>query len=255
MIFPIIYLVSNAMGTKIEGVPIPVLVYHSVLDSRNGINKWAINKDDLRKNFEYIKEQGYTTILSQDIYDYINNKKPLPKKPIIITFDDGLKNNLTLALPLLKEYNMKAIFNIVGDYCSYGIPYMNWEELKVLQASGRAEIGSHSYNFHKNNGLIGLSFSSITKDLSKFQMDTVMHGLPIPKVFAYPFGSVNKNVIENVSKTKLFKITFSCRAQVNYITDWASVECMGRFNVHGRNSMQILKDALEVKKNIVDFRK
>ena len=48
--------------------------------------------------------------------DHIKNRIPLPKNPVVITFDDGFKNNFDNAFPILLKYNATAVFFLITDY-------------------------------------------------------------------------------------------------------------------------------------------
>ena len=70
----------------------------------------------MEQDFQYLKEQGYTAVLPDDLIAYANGEGQLPPKPILITFDDGYYNNYSYAFPLLKKYDMKAVISIVGNF-------------------------------------------------------------------------------------------------------------------------------------------
>ena len=81
---------------------------------------------------------------------------PLPQNPVVITFDDGFYNNLSVALPLLEQYDMKATVSVVGSFSenqteqdshkSYS--YLTDADIAVLLESGRFEIGNHTNSLH-----------------------------------------------------------------------------------------------------------
>ncbi len=230
------------------GVRVPILMYHSVLKDPAAAGKYVVSPAMLEADLLWLKKNGYTTVLSCDLADYVQNKKPLPEKPVMLTFDDGHANNLLYVLPLLEKYDMRAVICVVGKYCeaysaaddhnpSYA--YLSWEEIKKLNESGRVEIANHSYDMHAQDGRKGTmkkAFESkeayaaaLRADLEKTQNLLYTHCAVTPIAFSYPFGSVCTDSVE-VVRDAGFLVSFGCAEKVNYITDAASLYCLGRFN-------------------------
>ncbi len=231
-----------------ETVRVPILMYHSILKDPAVAGKYVVSPQTLESDLRYLKSQGYTTVRCSDLVDYVRDGKPLPEKPIMITFDDGHKNNLTYALPILEKLDMCAVISIVGKYSeafstsddhhpSYA--YLSWEEIRTLCESGRVEIGNHSYNMHAQEGRKGTAkrfgedaacyAQALTADLNKTQ-ELLLQNCDIkPMVFAYPFGSICEDSVD-VIRNMGFSVSFGCAEKVNYITDENSLYCMGRFN-------------------------
>jgi len=65
-------------------------------------------------------------ITLQDYLDHIENRKPLSNKCIVVTFDDGYKDNLTIASPILQKYGVPATFFIATGYIN--TDHMKWED-------------------------------------------------------------------------------------------------------------------------------
>ena len=97
-----------------EGVFLPILMYHSVLKDPSKTGKYVITPESLEEDLRYLQQHGYRTVVMQDVIDFVYNGVQLPEKPVVLTFDDGFYNNLTYLLPLLIEYDMKAIVAPVG---------------------------------------------------------------------------------------------------------------------------------------------
>lgn len=237
-------------STQEEGIPLPIIMYHSILKDSKRSGKYIITPSTLEKDLQYIQNQGYTTITMSDIIDYVYEDVPLPEKPIIITFDDGHYNNLGYAVPLLKKYNMKAVISVVGNYtdtfsktdeANLNYSYLRWKDIKQLMDSGIIEFQNHTYDLHStSNGRMGCSKKSYesnetyTKILSndllflqkKFQENTGY----TPNTFTYPFGSISKAsfpIIKNLG----FKASLSCSSGINYITkDPNCLYCLRRNN-------------------------
>ncbi len=135
----------------------------------------------------------------------IEQKDNLASKSVIITFDDGYKDNLTNALPILQKYGFKAtIFIIINrfnnDWSLYRktknvgivnkIEKLSDENIKTLLKSGLIEIGAHTIE-HKN-------FSKISKDEKKQEIvkskEILEQKFNIEcKTFSYPFGIYENN--------------------------------------------------------------
>lgn len=230
-------LYCNASTEKEDGIRLPIIMYHSLLKEEARSGKYTITPNILRQDLEYIKNKGYTTITMTDLINYVYNEQPLPEKPIMITFDDGYYNNFGYAIPNLKEYNMKAVISIVGEYTdrysksgeanlNYG--YMRWEDIIVAMDEGTIEFQNHTYALHSNtkgrNGAAkkkGETLEEYKKvleeDLMKLQDEFKENTNYVPNTFTYPFGSVSKES-EDIIKNLGFKASLSCTSGVNFIT-------------------------------------
>jgi len=76
-------------------------------------------------------------------------------RPVVLTFDDGYKGNYDVLFPLLKKYRARAtIFLIVGKVVERRRPAtpgaLTWDEVREMVASGLVEIGTHTYDSHRN---------------------------------------------------------------------------------------------------------
>ena len=149
---------------------VSVIMYHNFVseeDIKNGIEfeEYSISPNDFEQDLIWIKENGYVTITSAELLYFLENKKPIPQKAIILSIDDGSWGVYTNAWPLLKKYGMKADFNVIGAQIdatwellhSGGTregepaPFCTWEELIEMQTSGEINICSHTYGMHVYN--------------------------------------------------------------------------------------------------------
>src|SRR4051794_39949348 len=95
-------------------VKLPVLMYHSVTAS-GPVDYLTIRAADLEQHLQYLQQEGYTTISTQQLLDCQYARQPLPPKPVLLTFDDGYHDNFTLLYPLLVKYRMKALIFLVAS--------------------------------------------------------------------------------------------------------------------------------------------
>lgn len=120
------------------GVQVPVLMYHAVSDDTWGIRELFVSPSEMEKQLQYLNDNGFTTIFFSDLPDVSNISKP-----VILTFDDGYRDNYTELFPLLKKYNCKAtIFVIAGSIASDH--HMDYAQIQEMVKSGLVEIGSHT---------------------------------------------------------------------------------------------------------------
>jgi len=178
---------------------IPVLCYHQIRDWRSTDSKSA--KDDIvqiaafKEHIKMLADQGYHSILPDQLYDYLTTGAPLPSKPIMFTFDDTDLDQFTIAAPELKKYNFKGVYFIMT--VSIGRPhYMNKAQIKQLSDEGNI-IGSHTWDHHPFTKLSGKDWEiQLDKPTKKLEEIT---GKPI-KYFAYPFGLWNKEGLPELHK-------------------------------------------------------
>lgn len=112
---------------------------------------------------------------------------------ISICFDDGYKDNVTNAVPILDTYNFKATFYVTYENLSKK-NFMTINDLRLIQLKGH-EVGSHSMS-HPN--LFFCTKRRREKEILNSKIFLENEGLEI-KTFAYPFGWYNKSSINTVS--------------------------------------------------------
>jgi peptidoglycan/xylan/chitin deacetylase (PgdA/CDA1 family) len=174
---------------------LPILMYHNVVEDDAKSLDLSISISKLESHFKFLHENNYTTFHFKDL----ENLKVLPKKSIILTFDDVTECQLLYAVPLLEKYQLKASFFIpfsfVGNF-DYWIEgkekIMSVEQLKELD-SNLIELGHHSFE-HRRYG--ALSKEELEVDFVKCNAFINENQLDIKPVLAYPFGNYSKSIAE-----------------------------------------------------------
>lgn len=238
-----------AVTTNEKQIRLPVVMYHGILNDAKYQGTYVISPSQFESDLKTIREKSYTTVTVQDLVEYVYNNRPLPEKPIMLTFDDGYYNNYLYAYPLLKKYGYKAVISPIAYYSEYfsnteekvSATYFhcNWQQLKEMMESGYVEVQNHSYNMHAEKGRLGLQFKKnesendyrtiIKKDITTAQ-EMFQENLQItPTAFVYPFGEFNA-VSEKVIKELSFKCSMICAEKMNVITkDKECLYQLGRF--------------------------
>ena len=170
-----------------------VLNYHKVVDEHMSL---SVPLADFEQHMKWLKEYGYTSITPEELYEFIVNGSELPEKPVLITFDDGYKDNYTNAYPIMKKYGFTGTIFVVTGFLGVYDNYMTWEQAKELSDNGFS-IESHTYS-HKS--MTETSDEEISKELTKSR-DTIKNKLGIDADFmAYPTGTYNLHIAELVQK-------------------------------------------------------
>jgi peptidoglycan/xylan/chitin deacetylase (PgdA/CDA1 family) len=150
-----------------------------------------------------LSDSGYSTILPDQLRDYLEYGTPIPEKSVMITFDDTDLEQFTVGAAEMKKYNFKGVFFIMT--ISINRPrYMSTEQIKQLSDEGHV-IASHTWDH-----------SMVTKyteeDWEKQTVETrkKLEGITGKKIeyFAYPFGLWNTNAISEL-KERGYKMAFS----------------------------------------------
>ena len=228
---------------------LPVIMYHSVRENEEG--KYIIPIKKLEEDFKYIKSKGYEAVTAREVAEALKGNKPLPKKPIIITFDDGYYNNLKYALPLIEKYDLKAVISVIGkcieeyDEVSDRNPAyacLNSEDISELLQTGRIEIGNHSYDMHRQGarrGTMRIKGEDVEKykkafcDDAKSCYDRVYKNTGVKiKTYTYPYGQITGESVSFL-KEMGYDVYFTCYEKINILDEISFPLPLGRFNRDG----------------------
>lgn len=137
-------IINSEKTTESSGIPI--LTYNSVKE-KEGI-EGTVSKNNFEIQMKHLKENGYNSITTMQLSEYLVNNKSLPEKPVLITFDSGYNDKYTLVLPILKKYGFKAICFIDGSKVNNVTGYLTSSQINEMQDYGM-EIGMY-YVFSNN---------------------------------------------------------------------------------------------------------
>ena len=190
---------------------IPVLMYHKIPDAPLATkHQIYVTKENFEKHLAYFKKQKLTPITFADYLKYASGELLLadfPRRPIVLTFDDGYTDNYTNLLPLMQQYGYRGVLYLLGDF---DIRYNKWDadldpteprseimnaEQKAAFAAAGWEIGAHTMSHVR---LTELPLPEAVEEIQRSKL-ALEAALRTPVVsFAYPFGDCNaevKNVV------------------------------------------------------------
>lgn len=228
-----------------------ILEYHSI--SVNGFeDQITIRKDKIIEQFEYLKNNNYTTLWLSDVEELQKKKQDFPPKSVVLTFDDAFLDNYTELYPLLQHYNFKAVifvvFGRIGQKVDWGGKFirdnmflMNKEQL--LATSSHIELGYHTF---KHDNYAKISFEEIEKDLQLCQEVIAKEKLPIFPALAYTYGGYYRKKGENQQRLfallKKYNIKYALRIgnRINVFPLQNNYE-MQRIDIRGLDTMNDFK--------------
>lgn len=182
---------------------VPVLTYHRVLKmppvgSKHNI---YVTVDELEAQIINLKRRGFEFATFKDIVRGVR-----PKKPVILTFDDGYADNYENLLPLLERHGARAVIFVLGDRSirnnywdmAKGEPeatLMSDAEVLACHNSGLIEIGAHGMS-HTRLAELSDSLADYEVRESKRSLEKLL-GTEVVS-FAYPYGEYNPRHVISV---------------------------------------------------------
>lgn len=180
-----------------RSVQVPILMYHYISEPPPDADIYRQDLSVTPENFEaqlrYLAENGYTTITFTDLIYHLTLGRPLPKRPVILTFDDGYRDNFLHAYRQLRRYDSVGTFFVVTGFIDENRPeYLTWGQIRVMHRGGMA-FGSHSYT---HPDLRGQEVDYLVWQILGSQQALAERiGEPV-HFFSYPAGSYDQSVID-----------------------------------------------------------
>jgi biofilm PGA synthesis lipoprotein PgaB len=150
-----------------DGLSFRVLSFHDVRDNvrasfEDDPEETAIDERTLADVFAWLAYNQYKPVSLQQIVDARAGGKPLPRRPVLLTFDDGYRSVYTKVFPLLQHYKYPAVVALVTSWLEVpdkgGVPYgsgqvprdrfLAWDEAADMVRSGLVELASHTHEMH-----------------------------------------------------------------------------------------------------------
>ncbi len=176
---------------------IPVLMYHYLSEPPANADIYRLDLSVAPSRFaehlDRLLAEGYTTISPYDLAEALQRGAALPDKPILITFDDGYRDNYENAYPLLRERQMQATIFVVTDFIDEQRPaYLTWDMAREMLANQIA-IESHGRN---HMGLAEKDDDYLVWQALGSQ-ETLQYELGVrPRFVSYPAGEYDQRTID-----------------------------------------------------------
>ena len=150
----------QARSTKAE--PLVVLAYHEIAEPRAAvIPDYAVTPENFRDQMDWLAGHGYHFVSVDQVLAAREHHRPLPSKPVLLSFDDGYRSVYEQAYPVLQRFSAPAVLGLVGSWLepksglvAFGdskldrARFLTWPQLRTMLASGLVSVGSHTYDLH-----------------------------------------------------------------------------------------------------------
>ncbi len=190
-------------GVSLKGYQtVPVISYHKFSESRADL--LTVKRSAFEEQMKFLKENEYRVITMDEFFDFLDLKRPIPKKSIVITIDDGWQSAYEIAFPILKKYGYPATLFVYTDLIIPGGKTLSWDRLIEMSKSG-IDIQCHTKS-HRNLGKRNDQesfreyFETIKKELTESSQIIRKRLHKDARYLAYPYGDTNHLVIAFLRK-------------------------------------------------------
>ena len=238
-----------------------VIMYHSVSDDPKKWSKYAISPQEFESDLRYLSENNLSPVTTADLVAFVANGSPLPENPVMITLDDGYRNNYDEVFPLLKKYGFCATISLTGEFIesakedNHNRSFMLWREAVEMYESGLADVANHTWALHRNNGRYGCNKlkeesleeykSVLSGDIGALQDKLEQLTGERPAAFVYPYGAVSPESVD-VLRELGFAASYSVEQGVNTLRadkDMGQLFGLRRNNrPHGQSSEEFFSE-------------
>ncbi|MGZ7090380.1 MAG: polysaccharide deacetylase family protein, partial [Candidatus Angelobacter sp.] len=200
---------------------LPALMYHNIGTAEPGSNKaLTISPAQFRRQLRWLARQGYAGITASQWLAWCREARPLPDKPVLLTFDDAYADTAKHGFRILREEGFTATVFVVSSEIggtntwdqANGIAkqeLMTADQIRYWATQG-IEFGAHT---RTHADLTGLSPSDVRAEMvdSRERLAQLV-GEPIVS-FAYPYGYYDDSVLRCAKE--VFPVAFTCDAGLN----------------------------------------
>ncbi len=174
---------------------VPILMYHSISNQKG--SSLHVSPENFSRQMMFLSKSGYSVITLDKLVEHSKSGTRFIPRTVVVTFDDGLKDNYINAFPVLSKYNIPATIFLITDYMGTRPTYLNWDQVRLMAENG-IDFGGHTRsNVYlptvKNPGLLRDEIAGCKEDI---ELNTGMAA----QYFCYPTGGFNEEIKEVVRK-------------------------------------------------------
>jgi peptidoglycan/xylan/chitin deacetylase (PgdA/CDA1 family) len=206
-------------------------MYHRIEEPPPGADVYrqdlSVTPANFRAQLRYLQQEGYEAITLNDLALHLTVGEPLPRKPVIFTFDDGYADAYTHAFPLLQRFGFVGTFFLVTAPIDAQNPdFLSWDEVEKMHAAGmRFEPHSYDHPDMRNRGFDFVVFQVLApKEAIEARTGETC------RFFAYPSGRYDQFVIDVLRSAHYWGAVLTAQGATHMGDDMFTLK---RIRVHG----------------------
>jgi peptidoglycan/xylan/chitin deacetylase (PgdA/CDA1 family)/SAM-dependent methyltransferase len=180
---------------------LPILMYHRIASGgSDALGRYRLAPERFAEQLRLLRDGGFRSVGFEEVGRSLRGRRPLPGRAVVLTFDDGCRDFLTDAWPLLRAYGFGATLFVVTDRVggtnAWDAPYgdtvelLGWDELRKLARAG-VEIGSHTAT---HPYLTAVPVEEVAREAARSRAAIIRELGVDPVAIAYPYGDVDAGV-------------------------------------------------------------
>jgi len=221
---------------------VPILMYHEVSpEPHPSFRRYTVTERQFARQMRWLAGLGYQAIDMDDLARARLGEGVLPRRPVVITFDDGFQGCVDHAAPVLRSHGFTAVFYLVAGMMGetsrwmlpevgLALPLMSWDTARSLAAEG-FQCGAHSVTHPRLAGLPGERCRAELADGRRRLEDELGH--PVAHL-AYPFGSYDA-AVQSIAAEAGYVTACSTRPGLSGPGD--ELLALRRISVYGHDSL------------------
>ncbi|MFB1049836.1 polysaccharide deacetylase family protein [Paraliobacillus sp. JSM ZJ581] len=174
-----------------------------------------VTLEQFEEQMTYLKDNNFHTLTLNEVKDFYIKQTPIPKKSILLTFDDCFQSVKEYAYPVLKKHGFHAVSFVVTGWLHENTKTFNQKKSVCLSKQDLEdmedvfEYANHTDAFHqRKNESVSLIMEATDEAFEK-DLALCNEYVPVKDVFAYPFGLfTDRNV--SLLKQNGFHLAFTC---------------------------------------------
>ena len=97
-----------------QTTPVPILMYHVIADPPAGAPypQLYVSESEFAAQMRWLGRHGYHAVTQRAMWDHWHRGRPLPARPIVISFDDGYREVADSALPIMQARGWPGVLNL-----------------------------------------------------------------------------------------------------------------------------------------------
>jgi peptidoglycan/xylan/chitin deacetylase (PgdA/CDA1 family) len=226
----------------VTGTSVPILMYHQVSPSPHpAFRRYTVTLREFTRQMQWLATFGYRAIDMDSLVRARLGQGSLPKRPVLITFDDGFRECADHAVPVLRAHGLTAVFYLVtglmGETSRWllpelglELPLMSWDTARALVAEG-FQCGAHTVTHPRLASLDPARCrAELTHARSRLETElgrTVVH-------LAYPYGS-HDHAVQVIAAEAGYVTACSTRAGLSAVED--DLLALHRVTIYGHDSL------------------